>query len=122
MVEIIPVDDKLKQQKYCHLLGSAFSLPLMAYVAISSGDPVGICQFDFQNDACQIHDISFDRSILKTRLPFMLLRAVLHYADECSIKSVYVYDKNCDENILISAGFTVCERGYYRISLQNFRH
>ena len=122
MVEIIPVDDKLKQQRFCHLLGTHFSLSLMAYAAMKSGDPVGICQFDIVDGVCQIRDLAFDRSVVKTKIPTVLLRSVIHYADECGAERVDVYAKNFDEKTLEYAGFTICDRGYYQIELQNLSY
>lgn len=122
MVEIIPVDDKLKQQRFCHLLGAHFSLSLMAYAAVKSGDPVGICQFEISDGVCKIRDAAFDRSITKTKIPIILLRSVIHYADECCAERVDVLVKNFDERIFEVAGFTICERGYYQIELQKFSH
>ncbi len=119
MVEITPVDDKLKQQRFCHLLGTHFFLSMMAYAAMKSGDPVGICQFAIADGICQIRDIAFDRSIVKTKIPIILLRAVIHYADECGAERVDVCASNFDEKTLETAGFLICDRGYYQVELKN---
>jgi hypothetical protein len=122
MAQIIPVDDKLKQQKYCLLLGIPFDLSLMAYAAIQYGKIVGLCQFELSNDVCRIRDFAFDNSILKTPLPLMLLRSIVNFSDECMLNKVEMLAKNISKDLLISAGFSLCKDGRYQIILQNFSH
>ena len=120
MTQILPVDDKLQQQKYCFLLGVPFNLSLMAYAVIKGGEAVGICQFELSSDVCMIRNIAFDKSIVATIIPFMLFRSILHFADDCKLKRVEVLDKNIPEDILIMSGFSPYDNGYYKLDLQNF--
>ena len=120
MTQIIPVDDKLKQQRYCILMNIPFDLSLMAYVALNGETMIGICQFELSDDLCRIVNLAFDKRISATSIPFMLLRSVMHFADSCGIEQVELCEKYIDDRLAESAGFFKSDNGLYLTHLQNF--
>lgn len=122
MAQIIPVDDKLKQQRYCLLLGIPFDLSLMAYAVIQHGDIVGLCQFELSDDVCRIRNLAFDNSKINKQIPLMLLRSIIDFSDDCMVERVEICTENISEDILFSAGFSIREDRCYQIKLQNFSH
>lgn len=119
MAEILPVEDKLKQQEYCLQFGARFDLSLMAYVAFKDGEAVSICQFEISEDVCRIRYLDFAEHIRQTPIPFLLLRAVMHFADGCKVNRIELYAENVGEDVATSAGFARNRHGIYEIDVQN---
>lgn len=122
MAEILPVEDKLKQQAYCIKFGVHFDLSLMAYVALKDGEAVAICQFEMSRHVCDIRDLSFEDNIRQTPIPFLLLRAVMHFADGCGAERMRICTENVNEDLATSAEFLKKRQGNYEANLQNLRH
>ena len=122
MVEILPVEDKLKQQAYCLQFDVHFELALMAYVALKDGEAVAICQFEISRQECDIRDLSFEDNLRQTPIPFLLLRAVVHFADGCGAVRMRISTENVNEELAVSAGFFKKRQGNYEVNLQNLRH
>ena len=118
MVEIIPVEDKLKQQAYCLQFGVDFDLALMAYVAFKDEEVVAICQFMISDGVCKIFDLNFLDNIRQTPIPFLLLRATAHFADGCGAHQLELLTNNAVDEIAKSAGFARKRQGVYEADLR----
>ena len=105
MAEIIPVEDKLRLQSYCLKFDAHFELPYSAYVAFNKGEAVGMCLFEVSDGACRIKEIAFSEEINDTQLPFLLLRAVVHFADGCGIKKIIIEAQSISPSLTTLAGF-----------------
>ena len=105
MAEIIPVEDKLKIQAYCIKFDAHFKLSYSAYVVLNKGDAVGICLFETTERLCSIKEILFSEEIRDTSIPFLLLRAVVHFADGCGIKTIIVEAQSVSPSLTALSGF-----------------
>lgn len=115
MAEIIPVEDKLRLQAYCLKFDAHFELSYSAYVAFDKGEAVGICLFETSDGLCSIKEILFSEEIKDTLIPFLLLRAVVHFADGCDAKRIIIEAQSVSPHLAASAGFTVGDGEDHRI-------
>ena len=105
MERIIPVEDKLKIQKYSLRFGIDFSMSSYAYVALGDSDEIGMCTFEINHDACVITALRVVNEYLNTMLPYLLIRSVIHAAYECDIKKVIIKTQDVSDMLAAQSGF-----------------
>lgn len=119
MLEILPLEDKVRQQSFCLQCGIDFEPQFMAYAAYRDGKLIGICQFEIASDKAHISSLyttESDQEALK-----LLIFATLNFVDVSGIRYARCVSPNIDTRLLISTGFEKIGTGAYEIDLQNLR-
>lgn len=115
MLEILPVKDKILQESICFQCGVKFDASLFAYAAYSDGKPIGVSQFAINDGAGVLVDLM--SNINDPHLLFLMGRAVLNFIDICGAHIVTCKNKNIDESLLCSIGFSKKSSKSFEIDL-----
>lgn len=117
MLEILPLKDKILQESICIQCKAKYDASLLAYAAYSDGKPMGICQFSIRNGIGTLADLTSSSST-DDIFPLVLIgRAVLNFIDICGAHTVKCENKNIDESLLCSIGFSKKANGSFEIDL-----
>ena len=121
MVQILPLEDKLKIQSYCLQFGVDFLLSSSAYVAIEDGDAIGICLFEIKADSCVIRAFKILEEYSNTFVPYLLIRSVVHFAYECDIDKLIIESEDISCELAEKSGFELVNEGANDCRIYNYK-
>ena len=125
MLEVLPIQSKDDQQKFCAACGVEFSPLLMAYHAKIGGELAGVCQFTMNDKGGFIHSLGLAKNKFTSQEEFEALfvmgRATLNFIDLCGVHTAFfVADDFTDERVIRAIGFKKNADGVYEMSLTDF--
>ena len=120
MLEVLPIQDKMLQESTCLHCGIDYDPDLMAYAAYVDGKLVGMCQFTMNADGGKIVDLANVKDSNDSQALFVMGRATLNFIDLCGVHTAKCENKNIDEALLRTIGFSKNSDGIYEIDLAHF--
>ena len=120
MLEVLPIQEKKRQEELCALCGIPFRVDSLAYQATVDGELKGICQFTMDGNGGRIQDFAELPGRYEFEPMFVMGRAALNFIDLCGVHTAF-FDADCsNENLIKSIGFSRNSDGRWEIDLTDF--
>ena len=120
MLEVLPIQEKSRQEEVCLLCGIEYKPELMAYSATVDGELVGVCQFTMSDKGGELVDLKNVSGIKDTQALFVVGRATLNFIDLCGVHYAFCRSTEIDEILLRAIGFSKNSDGMYDVDLTHF--
>ena len=120
MLEVLPIQEKSRQETICHSCGVEYKPELMAYSAHVDGELVGICQFTMSAGGGELVDLANREGVKDTQALFVIGRATLNFIDLCGVHYAFCRSTDIDPVLLRAIGFSKNAEGIYDVDLTNF--
>ncbi len=120
MFQILPIQDKEEQKKWCDLCGVTYKPDYLAYSAVSEGAPIGMTQFYMTDEGGVIADFAAAPGADDREVLLVLGRGTMNFIDLCGIHRAYFDAPYADEQLIRQIGFSKDENGRYTVDLTDF--
>ena len=120
MLEVLPIQEKNRQEAICLRCGVEYNPELMAYSAHVDGELVGVCQFTMTDKGGQLVDLANAQGVKDTQALFVIGRATLNFIDLCGVRYATCASTDIDEVMLRAIGFSKNSDGIYAVDLTHF--
>ena len=120
MLEVLPIQEKSRQEAVCLRCGVEYKPELMAYSATVDGELVGVCQFNMTDKGGELVDLANAEGMKDTQALFVIGRATLNFVDLCGVHYAFCKSTSIDEVLLRAIGFSKNSDGFYDVDLTNF--
>ena len=121
MIQVIPIQDKAEQERFCARCGVPYDPELLAYYALDdAGGFAGICQFKTDAEGGHLYHLAAPAGTEELDPLFVMGRAALNFIDLCGIKTAFFDGEGVGDALLRRIGFAPDRNGRYTVNLDGF--
>lgn len=120
MFEVIPIQDKPTQEKFCSLCGVEYLPEDFCYSVWDEGKFSGVCQFNIYADHGEIHSLISLPEADAFAAMFTAGRAALNFIDLCDVHLAYYTGTVQDEVLIKAIGFRKNNKDVWEMDLTGF--
>ena len=118
MLEITPLQTREERSSAAVAVGARFIEDSLAYVALSDGKAIALCQFKITGEGGEIHSLDSITESDSCSLLSVLCRSVLSFIELCGEERAYYLDTDTDERLIASIGFQKDDCGKLSLKLR----